>query len=139
MSDIGIGSLMAQLMTSVLQILQGIVGGLVGGFVSPYFVERLKAKAEKKRKRVEKIEELVAAVSEHYECIAERRYDTFFLNTTDLHTPRPRTKIETIRSVYFPEFKFPEAPDVDPLKNWPEHRQQVLAELQRFARRERLL
>jgi hypothetical protein len=48
-------------------LLPVIVGGLIAilnGFLGPFLIQRVKDVADKKRKRVEKFEELVAAVYE---------------------------------------------------------------------------
>ncbi len=94
--------------TSMLNILVPvIVGGaiaLAGGLIGPPFLYHLQQKAEKKRKRTEKFEELVAAVVEHYHWFAVMRL--FFISGQGIQPPlSPIIKIETIVSLYFPEFE----------------------------------
>jgi hypothetical protein len=56
--------------TTMLNVLlPAIVGGLIaiaGGLVGPPFLHHLQQKAERKRKRAEKFEELIAALYEHH-------------------------------------------------------------------------
>ena len=88
----------------LLPVLVGGAIGIIGSFVGPFFLQRVKDAADKKRKRVEKFEELVAAVVEHYHWMANVRY--FFLTGQGSQgTLSPITKIEGIVSTYFPEFE----------------------------------
>jgi hypothetical protein len=84
-----------------------IVGGgiaIVAGIVGPYLIQRTKDAADKKRKRAEKFEELVSAVSEHYHWFAIMRY--FFISGQGSQPPlSPIIRIEAIVSTYFPEFE----------------------------------
>lgn len=57
---------MTPLWSVLLPVLIGGAIGIVGSFVGPFFLQRLKDATEKKRKRAEKFEELVGAVTEHY-------------------------------------------------------------------------
>jgi hypothetical protein len=79
MSDIGTAS--TPLMIVLLPLLPVVVGGLIGiiaGLVGPYFIQRAKDAADKKRKRAEKFEELVGAVVEHLHWInTMRNFRTF--------------------------------------------------------------
>jgi hypothetical protein len=43
----------------------GIAGTLIGSFVGPLILEARKQTAEKKKKKAEKLEELISALSEH--------------------------------------------------------------------------
>jgi hypothetical protein len=84
-----------------------IVGGVIGfasGFFGPWFLERRKETAEKKRKRAEKFEELVAAVYEHDHWIDTLRR-IHVLQFEGEITVSPFAKIQAISDVYFPQFE----------------------------------
>jgi hypothetical protein len=54
-----------------------VVGGLIGlagGWLGPSLLERRKEKAEKKKLRAQKFEELVGAVVEHYHWITAKQF-----------------------------------------------------------------
>lgn len=92
------------MLNTLVPVIVGGVIGLAGGLVGPPFLHHLQQKAEKKRKRAEKFEELVAAVVEHYHWFAVMRF--FFISGQGSQpTLSPITKIEAIASLYFPEFK----------------------------------
>jgi hypothetical protein len=100
MSDIGTAP---SLWNVLLSVLVGGAIGIVGSFVGPYFLQRLKDAAEKKRKRAEKCEELIGAVAEHYHWISAMRY--FIISGLGSEpTVSPITKIQAITGTYFPEF-----------------------------------
>jgi hypothetical protein len=87
----------------LLPVLVGGAIGIVGSFVGPFFLQRLKDAADKKRKRAEKCEELVGAVVEHLHWVAAMRY--FFISGQGSQPAlSPITKIQAIVSTYFPEF-----------------------------------
>lgn len=88
----------------LLPVLVGGAIGIVGSFVGPFFLQRLKDAADKKRKRAEKFEELVAAVAEHYHWFATMR---FFIISGQGSQPTlsPITKIQAITGTYFSEFE----------------------------------
>ena len=90
--------------TVLLPVLVGGALGIAGSFVGPYALQRLKDATEKKRKRAEKCEELVAAVVEHSQWIGALRFFTIS-GQGSLPTLSPITKIEAITSTYFPEFE----------------------------------
>jgi hypothetical protein len=100
MSDIGT----VPLANVLLPVIVGGAIGIIGGLVGPYFIQRAKEKADKKRTRNEKFEELMAAVVEHYHWFSAMRY--FFISGQGSEpTLSPITKIEAIAGTYFPEFQ----------------------------------
>jgi hypothetical protein len=82
-----------------------IIGGLVSGLVGPYIIQRVRDAAEKKRKRAEKYEELVAAVYEHAHWIDAMRFFVISGQGSAAPTLSPITKILAIVNTYFPEFE----------------------------------
>jgi hypothetical protein len=95
--------------TPLLNALFVALGGVIAifaGWVGPYFVQRAKDAEEKKRKRREKFEELMAAVYEHGHWIGVMRF--FIISGQDysrgIGQPSPITKVHAIASTYFPEF-----------------------------------
>jgi hypothetical protein len=90
-------------MSDLLSVLVGGAIGIVAGVVGPYFIQRVKEKADKRQKRVEKFEELVASVAEHYHWIGALRFFAI-AGQGNLPTLSPITKIEAISSTYFPQF-----------------------------------
>ena len=92
------------MLNTLVPVIVGGVIGLAGGLVGPPFLHHLQQKAEKKRKRAEKFEELVAAVVEHYHWFAVMRF--FYISGQGSQpTLSPLTKIDAIASTYFPEFE----------------------------------
>jgi hypothetical protein len=91
----------------LLSVALGGVIAIFAGWIGPYFVQRTKDAAEKKRKRAEKFEELVAAVVEHDHWIGAMRF--FIISGQDysrgIGQPSPITKVHAIVSTYFPEFE----------------------------------
>jgi hypothetical protein len=95
------------MMNELLSLLPVLVGGLIGilgSFVGPFFLQRAKDATEKKRKRAEKFEDLVAAVVEHSHWIDTVRNFKVF-GTGSEPTPSPIVKIRAISATYFPEFE----------------------------------
>jgi hypothetical protein len=83
-----------------------VVGGLIGlagGWLGPWLLERRKEKADKKKRRAEKFEELVGAVVEHYHWITAKQFLVIAGQGSEPN-PSPMIKIEAITSTYFPEF-----------------------------------
>jgi hypothetical protein len=104
MSDLGNASSISPLLNVLLPVIVGGAIGIIGGLVGPYFIQRAKEKADKKRTRIEKFEELLAAVAEHYYWIAATRY--FFISGQGSEpTLSPMPKIQAITATYFPEFQ----------------------------------
>jgi hypothetical protein len=88
----------------LLPVLVGGAIGVIGSFVGPFFLQRLKDAADEKRKRAEKLEELIAAVTEHYHWVGATRY--FIISGQGSEpTLSPITKIQGIVGTYFPEFQ----------------------------------
>jgi hypothetical protein len=99
MADVSSSGMLATL----APVIVGGVIGLAGGWLGPWFLERRKEKAEKKKLRAQKFEELVGAVVEHYHWITAKQ---FLLIAGQGREPNlsPMIKIEAITSTYFPEF-----------------------------------
>jgi hypothetical protein len=88
-------------------LLPVVIGGLiaiVGGLVGPTFVDRVKAKTERQRRRAEKFEELVLALYEHRHWMERARVIRVF-SDNDVVEASPIAKVETISAIYFPEFR----------------------------------
>jgi hypothetical protein len=150
------------LMNVLLPVVVGGVIGILGGFVGPYFIQRAKDVADKKRKRAEKFEELVGAVVEHGHWIKTlRSFKTYGIGSEPTLTPI--VKIRAISATYFPEFEKlvlqldlashkyerwmvdtalkrlqdePESGHDDISKEYIEKREALVTELRSFARRE---
>ena len=104
MSDLGMASSVTPLLNVLLPVIVGGTIGVVGSFVGPFFVQRAKDVADKKRKRAEKFEELVAAVVEHNQWLGALRFFAI-AGQGSLPILSPMTKIEAVVSTYFPEFE----------------------------------
>jgi hypothetical protein len=101
MSDVGTA---ASVWNGLLPVVVGGAIGILAGVIGPYFIQRAKDATDRKRKRAEKYEELVAAVVEHYHWMASMRF--FFVSGQGSQpTLSPITKIEAIVSTYFPQFE----------------------------------
>jgi hypothetical protein len=91
----------------LLSVALGGVIGILAGWVGPYYVQRAKEAAEKKQKRREKFEELMAAVYEHGNWVGVMRF--LIISGIDysrgISQPSPITKVHAIASTYFPEFE----------------------------------
>jgi hypothetical protein len=97
----------SQITPVLIPLISVVVGGIIGiagGLIGPLMLERRKEASEKKKKRAEKFEELVAAVVEHYQWIGALRFFAIS-GQGSLPTLSPITKIEAIASTYFPEFE----------------------------------
>jgi hypothetical protein len=94
----------AGIVSSLAPVVVGGLIGLAGGWLGPWLLEGRKQAAEKKKKRAEKFEELVAAVVEHHQWIGALRFFAIS-GQGSLPTLSPITKIEAIVSTYFPEFE----------------------------------
>jgi hypothetical protein len=83
-----------------------LVGVVVGAVITTgvnYLLAVRKEAQDKKRKREEKFEELVGAVSEHLHWIGVLRFSVIS-GQGNQPTQSPMPKIEAISSTYFPEF-----------------------------------
>jgi hypothetical protein len=90
-------------MSDLLSVLVGGAIGIIAGVAGPYFIQRVKEKADKREKRADKLEELIGAVIEHYHWFAAMRY--FFISGQENQpTLSPIIKIEAIAGTHFPEF-----------------------------------
>jgi hypothetical protein len=99
MAETSASNLVATLATVVV----GGVIGLAGGWVGPWLIERRKEKAERKKLRAQKFEELVGAVVEHYHWITAKQFLVIAGQGSEPNLS-PMIKIEAITSTYFPEF-----------------------------------
>jgi hypothetical protein len=99
MAETSASNLVATLATVVV----GGVIGLAGGWVGPWLIERRKEKAERKKLRAQKFEELVGAVVEHYHWITAKHFLVIAGQGSEPNLS-PMIKIEAITSTYFPEF-----------------------------------
>src|SRR5262245_24706633 len=89
-------------LVQLLSVLLGGVLGLAGGVIAPWMLETRKQEAEKKKKRVEKFEELIAIVHEHHHWLDIARSVRTFGKETILAVS-PMTKGLAIVTIYFPE------------------------------------
>jgi hypothetical protein len=88
----------------VLALAPATVAGLVGvasGVVGPWWLQRQKDQSERKRRRAEKFEELVAAVFEHGHWLNAYQREQLFGDGQDVGMS-PIAKVLTIPAVYFP-------------------------------------
>jgi hypothetical protein len=76
---------------------------VAGSFVGPWFLEIFKERNEKKKKRAEKIEELVAAVYEFDHWLDQYRNITAYGNEGTVGVS-PLAKMEAIAATHFPDF-----------------------------------
>jgi hypothetical protein len=84
-----------------------IVGGLLaiaGGAVTTVLLHAMRTKTEKKNKRAEKYEELVAAIYE-YDHWLDKRRDVRVFGEEGKLTPSPFAKMHAISTAYFPQFE----------------------------------
>jgi hypothetical protein len=91
------------LLGAVPAIITGIVG-LAAGFLGPWWLQRRKEAAEKKQKRAEKFEELVAALYEHRHWLDEREDIRAFGAEGKLGVS-PLGKVLAICDAHFPEIR----------------------------------
>jgi hypothetical protein len=158
MSDIGTASSATPLLNVLLPVLVGGAIGIIGSFLGPLFLQRAKDAVEKKRKRAEKFEELVAALGEHFYWIDTlRNYAAF--GSGNEPTLSPIVKMQAIEE-FIQQLEVARrnyhnwALDVgqkrlrgdagyanltdheDALNKYMEKRQALLAEFRSFARRE---
>jgi hypothetical protein len=90
-----------------MQALIGVFGTAVGaviGFLGTWLVQQMKETEEKKSRRAEKFEELVAAVYEFDHWIGNSRSITAYGQTNVSETVSPFAKVEAIVAIYFQQF-----------------------------------
>jgi hypothetical protein len=88
-------------------LLPVIVGGgiaIIGGLIGPPFLHHLQQKVEKKKRRAEKFEELVATLYEHDHWLQMMQNVRLF-GDEDRNVMPPITKVHAISLVYFPELE----------------------------------
>jgi hypothetical protein len=86
--------------SSLMPAVIGLGGTIVGSAIvltSQWLLERRKQETEKKNKKAEKLEELVAALHDHFYWLKSGEEIKY-------NDPHPWAKIEAIQYVYFPEF-----------------------------------
>jgi len=81
----------------------GAVLGFGGGLITQLALEGRKQVAEKKKKKAEKLEELVSVIYEHHHWV-QRLYLINVKGATLEMQLSPFAKIEAITHVYFPQF-----------------------------------
>jgi len=89
-----------------IPLISVIVGGVIGiaaSFLGPWFIESAKQRNEKRKKRAEKIEELMSAVYEFDHWLTQYRNITAYGDPGEVGVS-PLAKIEAIAAVYFPMF-----------------------------------
>ena len=90
-------------------LLPVIVGGLIaisGGFFGPWFIESRKENSEKKKRRAEKFEQLVAALFEYEHWLDVIRDMQLVANQDNIvptMPPSPFAKLHALSAIYFPE------------------------------------
>lgn len=99
------------LWATLLPVIVGGLIGLTGGLAGPWFLETRKQAAEKKKKRAEKFEELIAAIHEHSHWLDTARSIRVLGIEKELGV-NPVTKALAIVTIYFPEF-YDEMKEVD--------------------------
>jgi hypothetical protein len=80
-----------------------LIGGAIG-FLGPWLLQRRKEAEEKRRRRAEKFEELVAAVYEFDHWVENRRRKFAYGEENLPETASPFAKIEALVVIYFPQF-----------------------------------
>src|SRR5262249_4878193 len=98
---------MAEPTTMLNVLLPVIVGGLiaiVAGLIGPPYLHHLQQKAERKRRRAEKFEELIATLYEHAHWLKEMAKVQAF-GAEGRNVLSPMAKVQAISSVYFQEFE----------------------------------
>jgi hypothetical protein len=99
------------LWATLLPVIVGGLIGLTGGLAGPWFLETRKQAAEKKKKRAEKFEELIAAIHEHSHWLDTARSVRVLGSEKELGV-NPITKALAIVAIYFPQF-YDEMKEVD--------------------------
>jgi hypothetical protein len=94
--------------STLVPVMVGGAIGLVGGWLGPWLVERRKEIAEKKKRRIEKFEELVAALFEYehwLDVVRDMQLSTKATEIVPTLPPSPFAKLHAISAVHFPEFE----------------------------------
>lgn len=100
----------------------GLGGVLLGGMlavVGPWIAESHKNKAEKKKRRVEKLEELVAALYEHKHWLGKVR-SIRVIGVDGVESDSPFSKVEAIATAHFPHLR-PKIGELDATAEGYEH------------------
>jgi hypothetical protein len=90
-------------MDNLLPVIVGGLIGLAGGFVGPWFLQKTKEAAERKKHRAEKFEELVQALYQHRFWLQTVKHIRVFGDNRD-EPLSPFARLESIAMVYFPQF-----------------------------------
>jgi len=88
---------------TLVPVIVGGLLGLAGGLVGPWLIENRREKSERKKRREQKLEELVAAIYEHKHWLGTMRQIRVF-GAQEAETISPFTKVEAIATVHFPNF-----------------------------------
>ena len=81
-----------------------LLTGLIGIF-APILAEEKRNRAERDRRRVEKFEEMVAAIFDLSDWMSAARDQRVFGTSPEMTRPSPLVKIEAISSIYYPELR----------------------------------
>ena len=105
MADASVALSFGQLLAVALApaAVTGIVG-ITAGVVGPWFLEARKKETERKNKRAEKFEELVAALFEHKHWL-DVMEQIWVFGEPEKRTVSPFAKVHAISRVYFPLFE----------------------------------
>ena len=91
------------MLATLVPVIVGGVIALAGGWFGPWVLEGRKEKAEKKKRRAEKFEELVAAIYEFDHWLDNERTRGLGGSTSPPEVS-PFAKIQAISAVHFPSF-----------------------------------
>jgi hypothetical protein len=92
------------LVATLIPVIVGAVIGLVGGWVGPWLLEGRKERADKKKRRAEKFEELVTALCEHKYWL-ETMEQIWVFGRDEKPSIPPFARVHAISRAYFPEFE----------------------------------
>jgi hypothetical protein len=93
--------------STVLTAIVGFVGvvlGVVATLAGPWFIEERKEKSELKKRRAEKVEELVAMLYEHQHWLTTNVRNARLFGEDHPEVISPLAKAEAIATVHFPRF-----------------------------------
>jgi hypothetical protein len=93
------------LLATLAPVVVGGVIALAGGWFGPWLLERRKEKAEKKKRRSEKFEEMVGAVYEFDHWVETERQIRVIGKEGLIQGVSPFAKVRATSAVYFPQFE----------------------------------
>jgi hypothetical protein len=91
-------------MADLLSVIVGGGIGIMAGLIGPPYLHHLQQKAEKKKRRAEKFEELITMLYEHKHWLGNMMHARAFGRGTEDRVS-PMTKVLAISSIYFPDFE----------------------------------